>query len=68
MGCVNNKWVCSLAELQLPNIPQVKKANAQQPFSIKLCDFDSDCIDWKVGGAEGCASIDIDEACFDFSE
>jgi len=44
MGCVNNKWVCFLAELQLPNVPQVKKANTQWPFGIKLCDFDSDCI------------------------
>lgn len=34
---------CFLAELQIPNVPQVKKAKAQQPFSIELCDFGNDC-------------------------
>lgn len=33
-----------LAELQIPNVPQVKKAKAQQPFSMELCDFGSGCI------------------------
>lgn len=36
MDCVNNKWVCLLAELQIPSVPHVKKAGTQQPFSTKL--------------------------------
>lgn len=36
MGCVNNKLVCLLAELQIPYVLQVKKGSTQQPFSIKL--------------------------------
>lgn len=36
MDCVNNKWVCLLAELQIPSVPHVKKAGTQQPSSTKL--------------------------------
>lgn len=44
MGCINSKWVCLLAEWQIPNILQLKKAGTQQPSSIKLFDFYCDWI------------------------
>lgn len=67
MGFVNNEWGCFLAELQLPDVPQVKKANSQQHFSIKLGTFDRDWIK-SCGVLEGYANADSDEMCFDFSE
>lgn len=60
MGCVNNKWVCLLAELQIPNVPQVKKAGTQQPSSIKPWFWL--WLYWKVG-VEGCDSINSHGPC-----